>query len=535
MLAGIGNIDIVVIGAYFLVVLGVGFYFSRKERTAAQYFLAGRHVGWFAIGASLFATNISSEHFIGLAGSGAATGMTVGHFEWLACLIVLMLGWIFAPFYLRSKVFTMPEFLERRYSSASRWYLTLVSILSYVLTKVSVTLFAGGLLLKQVMGWDMYTSAIVLVIATGVYTIAGGLAAVIYTELVQTFVLIGGAVTLTVVGLNELGGIGALQQGVPESFFHMFKPVSDPNFPWTGIVFGAPILGIWYWCTDQYIVQRVLSAKGLSHAQSGTIFAGFLKILPVFILVMPGIIARALYPGIAGDEAYPTLVTRLLPMGLKGIVIASLLAALMSSLAACFNSSSTLFTIDIYKKLRPDAGERRLVNVGRIATGVLVVLGILWVPFIRFISSQIYVYLQSVQAYISPPIAAVFLFGVFWPRANGKGAIAALFTGLFFGALRLITELIHSQNPIGFAPLAVLAEINFLHFAVFLFILCSAVLILVSRATAEPEMAKLRGLTYRYTEKATGMSTAESSARRLNIIFSAVLIATVVVLWIVFF
>jgi len=249
---------------------------------------------------------------------------------------------------------------------------------------------------------------------------------------------------------------------------------------------------------------------------------------------MPGIIARALYPGIADDEAYPTLVTRLLPMGLKGIVIASLLAALMSSLAACFNSSSTLFTIDIYKKLRPDAGERRLVNVGRIATGVLVVLGILWVPFIRFISSQIYVYLQSVQAYISPPIAAVFLFGVFWPRANGKGAIAALFTGLFFGALRLITELIHSQNPIGFAPLAALAEINFLHFAVFLFILCSAVLVFVSRATAEPEMAKLRGLTYPYTEKVIPTG-ADISARRSNIIFSIVLIVTVVVLWIIFF
>ncbi len=534
MFAGLGNIDVIVIGVYFVVVLGIGFYFARKERTSAQYFLAGRNVGWFAIGASLFATNVSSEHFIGLAGSGAATGMAVGHFEWLACLIVLILGWVFAPFYLRSKVFTMPEFLERRYGSASRWYLTIVSILSYVLTKVSVTLFAGGLLLKQVMGWDMYTSALVLVIATGIYTIAGGLAAVIYTELVQMFVLVGGAVTLTLLGLNEVGGFGALQQSVPDGFFSMFKPISDPNFPWTGIVFGAPILGIWYWCTDQYIVQRVLSAKGLNHAQSGTIFAGFLKILPVFILVMPGIIARALYPDIAGDEAYPILVTRLLPVGLKGIVIASLLAALMSSLAACFNSSSTLFTIDIYKKLKPNASEKRLVNVGRIATGVLVVLGILWVPFIKYISSQIYVYLQSVQAYISPPIAAVFLFGVFWPRANGKGAIAALFTGLFFGALRLITELIHSQNPIGFAPLTTLAEINFLHFAVFLFILCSAVLIFVSRATAEPEMASLRGFTYRYTEKVTPTAT-DITSRRLNIIFSALLIATVVMLWIVFF
>ncbi|MBU1984221.1 sodium/solute symporter, partial [bacterium] len=275
MSLNISMADLVIIGLYFVAVFSVGFYFARRGRTSTEYFLAGRNVGWFAIGASLFATNISSEHFIGLAGSGAATGMAVGHFEWLACLIVLFLGWVFVPFYLKSGVFTMPEFLERRYNSASRWYLTTVSILAYVLTKISVTLFAGGLLLQQVMGWDMYTSALVLVIATGIYTVAGGLAAVIYTEMVQMFVLIGGAVVLTVLGVNELGGIGALKESVPPEFFSMFKPMSDPDFPWTGIVFGAPILGIWYWCTDQYIVQRVLSAKNISHARSGTIFAGY--------------------------------------------------------------------------------------------------------------------------------------------------------------------------------------------------------------------------------------------------------------------
>ncbi|MFZ5433985.1 MAG: sodium:solute symporter [Calditrichota bacterium] len=533
MMLNIANTDLLIIGCYFLIVLGIGLYFSRRRKNSTEYFLAGRHVGWFAIGASLFATNISSEHFIGLAGSGAATGMAVGHFEWLACLIVLILGWVFVPFYLKSGVFTMPEFLERRYNSASRWYLTTVSILGYVLTKISVTLFAGGLLLHQVLGWDMYTSAIVLVIATGIYTIAGGLAAVIYTELVQMFVLIGGALVLTILGMNELGGVGALKQSVPPEFFSMFKPMSDPDFPWTGIVFGAPILGIWYWCTDQYIVQRVLSAKNIHHARTGTIFAGYLKILPVFIMVMPGIIARALYPDIAGDQAYPALVTRLLPVGLKGVVIASLLAALMSSLAACFNSSSTLFTIDIYKKFRPAASEQRLVMVGRLATGVLVVLGILWVPFIRYISSQIYIYLQSVQAYISPPIAAVFLLGVFWPRANGKGAIASLLTGLVLGATRLIAELIHKQSPIAWEPLRYLAEINFLHFAVFLFIICTGVLMLVSQLSAAPSMSNVQGLTYKYAGDSRGYIAGK--ARLVNLILSGLLILTVVVLWIIFF
>ncbi len=538
MIFNIAMTDLVIIALYFLVIFAIGFYFSRKEKTTTDYFLAGRHVGWFAIGASLFASNISSEHFIGLAGSGAATGMAVGHFEWLASLILLILGWVFVPFYLRSRVFTMPEFLERRYGSASRWYLTTVSILAYVLTKISVTLFAGGLLLKQVLGWDMYTSAIVLVIATGIYTIAGGLGAVIYTELIQTFVLIGGAVVLTLLGLHEVGGFAGLKQAVPPDFFHMFKPMSDPDFPWTGIVFGAPILGIWYWCTDQFIVQRVLSAKNIDHARSGTIFAGFLKILPVFILVFPGIIARALYPDIAGDQAYPALVTRLLPVGLKGIVVASLLAALMSSLASCFNSSSTLFTIDVYKKLKPDASERHLVYVGRLATTVLVVLGILWVPFIKYISSQLYIYLQSVQAYISPPIAAVFLFGVFWPRANSKGAIASLLTGLFFGALRLIVELIHKQNPIEWAPLRWFAEVNFLHFAVLLFLVCTGVLFVVSLLTEKPAREKVTGLTFRYAgDPGADREYLQEKPwwHRLNVIMSLLLILTMLLLWWIFF
>jgi len=432
----------------------------------------------------------------------------------------------------------MPEFLERRYNSASRWYLTSISIVAYVLTKISVTLFAGGLLLKQIVGWDMVTSAIVMVVATGIYTVIGGMRAVIYTELIQMFILIGGAVTLTLVGLNEVGGISGLETRVPVEFWSMFKPMSDPDFPWTGIIFGAPILAIWYWCTDQYIVQRVLAARGINNARGGAIFAGYLKILPVFIMVIPGIIAYALYPEIIAQDsnlAYPTLVTHLLPAGIRGVVIASLLAALMSSLASCFNSSSTLFTMDVYKKLKPKAEEKELVKMGRLATTVLVVLGILWVPFIKGLSNQLFIYLQSVQAYVSPPIAAVFLFGVFSTRMNGKGAMSALLTGFGIGATRLILELINKSNPISFAPFAWLAEINFLHFAVLLFAICTAVLIVVSLLTAAPGKEKLEGLTYRYRLANAEIGDINPFWNKVNIIMSVLLVLIVVALWSIFF
>src|SRR5919206_1182275 len=291
----LAGIDLTIIAVYFLVIFAIGFYFARKERTSTEYFLAGRNVGWFAIGASLFVSNISTEHFIGLAGSGATSGLAVGHFEWLACLIVLILGWVFVPFYLRSNVFTMPEFLEMRFSRGCAVYLAGVSILAYIFTKISVHLYAAGIVLERVVGWNPLTAALILVVATGIYTIAGGLAAVIYTDLVQTMILIAGAVILTAIGLDRTGGFAGLRAAVPESYFHMIKPVGDPDFPWTGIFLGAPILGIWYWCTDQVIVQRVLSAKDEGHAKAGTIFAGYLKILPVFILVLPGVMALALY------------------------------------------------------------------------------------------------------------------------------------------------------------------------------------------------------------------------------------------------
>jgi solute:Na+ symporter, SSS family len=526
------SLDLIVIGAYFALVMAIGFYFSGRTRTATGYFLAGRQVGWVAIGASLFATNISSEHLIGLAGSGASTGLAVGHFEWLAVFMVLALGWIFVPFYLRSGVATMPEFLERRYGPAARMYLTTVSVIAYVFTKISVSLYAGSLVLREVAGWDFYTSAIVMVLATGAYTVVGGLAAVIYTELLQAVVLIGGAVILTGIGLAEAGGFAGLRANLPAGFFHMFKPATDPDFPWTGIIFGAPILGIWYWCTDQVIVQRVLSARNEAHARGGAIFSGFLKILPVFILVLPGMIARVLYPDIQGDQAYPALVVRLLPAGLTGLMIAALMAALMSSLAATFNSASTLITLDVYKRVRPDASDPTLVTVGRLATLLMVVLGILWVPFIPFMSSQLYIYMQSVQAYISPPIAAVFLLGVLWPRANRQGAIASLLTGAVIGGTRFLLE-VGRQSPLvaESAWLTGIVEIHFLHFAVLIFIVSIAVLVGVSLATSREPAAKLSGLTFATLDHPyTGLAGARSTVA-IQIAASVVVSLTVVGLW----
>jgi SSS family solute:Na+ symporter len=531
-------LDLVVIGGYFAILLGISVWAARREKNeSADYFLASRDVGWLAVGASLFASNIGSEHLVGLAGTGAASGLAVGHFEWLACLILLLLGWLFVPFYLKSGVYTMPEFLERRFNPAARAYFSWVSVIGYVLTKISVTLFAGGIVMRAVTGLDLWTSAGVLIVVTGLYTIAGGLRAVIYTEVMQAVILIVGSAALAVVGLAAVGGWSGLEARVPADFFSMWKPAGHPDFPWTGIVFGAPILGVWYWCTDQHIVQRVLAARNVAEARSGTIFAGFLKILPVFIFVLPGIIAAALYADVRGgaaDTAYPALVTRLLPAGFKGLVLAGMLAALMSSLASAFNSCSTLLTWDVYRKLRPGASEQRLVAVGRLTTVALVGLGLLWIPFMKYVSPQLYIYLQSVQAYIAPPIAACFLLGVLSRRLNGAGALAALWTGLVLGMARLVLELARGHLPRG-TVWAWFATVNFLHFAALLFVLCAAILVAVSLATAPPEPARVAGLTVG-GERAgdVGRGGGGRARRRLNVALSLVLAATIGVLWIVF-
>ncbi len=534
----LGTLDWLVVAAYFFVVFGVAFWAARSEvtgRTSAGYFLAGRNVGWFVIGASLFASNIGSEHLVGLAGSGAAGGVAVGQFEILASLMLLMLGWVFVPFYLKSGVFTMPEFLERRYSSGARWYLAVISILGYVLTKISVTIAAGGIVFESLMGIDFWTGALVVVVATGLYTILGGLRAVLYTDMIQMFVLLGGSVTVTVIGLTKLGGWGELHRIAGPAFFSLWKPMSDPNFPWTGIVFGAPILGVWYWCTDQFIVQRVLSAADENQARRGTIFGGFLKVLPLFLFVIPGVIAYALSQrGMLAldqpDQALPTMIGVLLPAGLKGLVVAGLLAALMSSLSSVFNSCSTLITWDIYRKLHPTASERQLVRVGRLATTVLVGFGLAWIPMMQFISGQLYVYLQSVQGYISPPIAAVFLLGIASKRMNAKGAIAALLSGFVLGMGRLVAEI--SKDSLS-GLLYTYADVNFLHFAIFLFVVCSMILVVVSLLTPQAPDEQLAGLTFATAEEAD-VSSSDAGWRRKDLWLSVLLALCVGAVWLYF-
>lgn len=531
-------VDILVIALYFGAVFYIAWQSTRKKYhvhdSSAGYFLAGKNIGWFVVGASLFASNIGSEHLIGLAGTGFQSGVAVGQFEILASLILLILGWVFVPFYIKSGVYTMPEFLERRYSPGARQYLSWISILSYVLTKISVTVMAGGIVF-EVIGIGFWTGAFVVVIATGIYTVMGGLRAVVYTELLQTFILIGGSVVVTVIGLSHIGGWGAMRAAVDSSYMSVWKPMSDPDFPWTGIIFGAPILGVWYWCTDQFIVQRVLSAKDVDNARRGSLFGGFLKVLPLFIFVIPGIIAYVLAndPNFAlqvdnPDQALPALIGALLPAGLRGLVIAGLLAALMSSLSSVFNSCSTLITLDIYKKFFPDTSERKLVVVGQIATVVLVVFGLIWVKMmLKYEDSPLYVYLQSVQAYISPPIAAVFLFGIFWKRLNAKGAMSSLIIGFILGMAKLSVEF-SKESLTG--PLAAFANINFLHYAFFLFVICAVVLVLVSLLTKEPPAEKTKGLTFQTAEAVD----SDPAWRRTDVMISVVLALCVIAVWIYF-
>jgi len=533
----LGGLDWAIIVVYFLAVFAVAAWSARQEKTrttSAGYFLAGRNAGWFVIGASMFASNIGSEHLVGLAGTGAASGVAVGQFEVQASFMILTLGWIFVPFYLRSGVYTMPEFMERRYSPAARWYLAIICIIGYVLTKISVTIAAGGIVFESLMGVNFWTGALVVVLATGVYTVFGGLRAVLYTDMFQMFVLIAGSVAITVTGLFRIGGWGEMRELAGSSFMNMWQPMSDPAFPWTGILFGAPILGIWYWCTDQFIVQRVLSAPNVEEARRGALFAGYLKQLPLFIFVIPGVIAYGLTK--TGqitldqpDHALPTLIAALLPVGLRGLVVGGLLAALMSSLSSVFNSCSTLVTWDIYKKLRPEASERQLVWVGQISTAVLVGLGLLWIPLMKLISGQIYQYLQSVQAYISPPITAVFLLGVFWKRVNSKGAISALLAGFVLGMGRLIAEL--NKGALGDGWLFAYADINFLHFSLVLFAVCTGILILVSLLTHPDSDDKLRGLTFQTLEIDGETAAAKPLLARASFWMSILLLAVIGTVW----
>ena len=540
----LGSIDWLVIGLYFVGVFAVAIWATwqekhREKETSADYFLAGRHAGWFVIGASLFASNIGAEHLVGLAGAGASGGVAVGQFEVQASLMLLLLGWLFVPFYLRSGVLTMPEFLERRFSPACRWYMAVVSIIAYVMTKIAVNIAAGGIVLST-FGINFWAGALIIVIVTGIYTIFGGMRAVLYTDMVQMFVFVGGGAAVIYFGLAELGGWGELVRVAGSDRLSMWKPMSDPSFPWTGIAFGAPILGMWYWCTDQFIVQRVLSAPDKEQARQGALFASMLKLSPLFLFVLPGVIAYCLVQSDKlnldltrhADQALPTLVHRLLPVGLRGLVVAGLLAAIMSSLSSVYNSCSSLVTWDIYKKLKPTASERELVLVGQLATAVMVGFGLAWIPLMKGVSPQIYNYLQSVQAYIAPPITAVFFLGLLWKRINGHGAIVSLVVGFVLGMGRLVLELNKARLPEG-SLLFWLADINFLHFAILLLGVSVALLVSISLLTPPEDDKKLAGLTVATAPPAEKFEATPEERRRhqVNVGWTVVLVGCVIAIW----
>jgi len=541
------TLDWVVLGIYFLILIVVAVWVAlQRNKNTEDYFLAGRNVGWFVIGASIFASNIGSEHVVGLAGTGFSSGTPLAHYE-LHAWIVLLLGWLFLPFYMRSGAFTMPEFLEKRFDSRSRWFLSVFSLFAYVLTKVSVTIYAGGIVVSELLNLDFWIGAIGIVVFTGIYTIIGGLKAVVYTETLQTVVLILGSVIITYLGFQEVGGWNELTKTVTDvspDHFNMWRPMNDPDFPWTGLLIGGTIVGIWYWCTDQYIVQRTLAANNIMIGRRGAIFGAYLKLLPILIFLIPGIIAYALTlqnpemfnvidsNGIErADRAFPMLVTTLLPVGIKGLVAGGLMAALMSSLASVFNSCSTIFTIDIYKKIKPEKSEKYLVNIGKIATLVIVVLGIAWIPIMEKIGGGVmYQYLQNVQAYIGPPVTAVFLLGILWKRINAQASIVTLSAGLVLLIVRLSSEIyFQSEISSGIVVDSVFFEfatINFSHMAIFIFVFSALLCVTVSILTDEPDYSRIKGLSFGTTTRE--MISKEKSYTNYDIIFSVLLVLLVI-------
>jgi solute:Na+ symporter, SSS family len=515
-------LDWVVIAFYFIVIGTIAWWVGRHQRSTKDYFLAGRNAGFFAIGASIFTSNIGSEHIVGLAGQGASTGMAMAHWELHAwCLIFL--AYLFVPFYYRSGVYTIPEFLERRFNARARWILSLVSLVAYVFTKVSVTVYAGALvfqtLLPDTFGSPeaaFWVGAFLTVILTGIYTVFGGMRAVLYTSAPQAILLVLGSFFITAYGLDRLGGWGNLVELCRENAdnFALWRPLKDPEFPWLGVLIASPIIGLWYWCTDQYIVQRTLAAKDLATARRGALFGGLLKVSPVLIFLVPGMIGWALHEQgviqiplkqladgtsvINGDQVFPTLVASLLPPGLRGLIVAVLLAALMSSLASLFNSSASLFTVDIYEKLRPGLSQRHYVFIGRVATTVVVVLGMLWIPVMARISGGgLYKYLQSVQGYLAPPITAVFFLGLFWSRINAHGAVWGLGGGFVLGMIKLTLQTFFGagkvENP---AFLAWIGDFSFLYATGLLFAASVVIMVVASLLTPPPTADKIKGLTY---------------------------------------
>ena len=536
-------LDWLVIGIFALALIGVIVWvMKQKQNNAADYFLGGKDATWIAIGASIFASNIGSEHLIGLAGSGASSGMAMAHWE-IQGWMILLLGWVFVPFYTRSMVYTMPEFLEKRYNPQSRTILSAISLISYVLTKVAVTVYAGGLVFQQVFGIDtlwgidfFWIAAIGLVIVTALYTIFGGMKSVLYTSVLQTPILLLGSLIILVLGLKELGGWDEMMRicssiEVNEYGDHMTNLIrnnGDANYPWLGALIGSAVIGFWYWCTDQFIVPRVLSGKDEKEARRGTIFGAYLKLLPVFLFLIPGMIAFAIHQqslaaggegflpmlangNVNSDAAFPTLVAKLLPAGVKGLIVCGILAALMSSLASLFNSSAALFTIDFYQRFRPNTEPKKLVRIGQAATVVIVALGILWIPIMRSMGDVLYKYLQEVQSVLAPGIAAAFLLGVCWKRTTAQGGMWALISGLVIGLARLGAK-IYYENA-GVVPGGnesnifqyLFYDVNWLFFCGWMLVFCLLVAIVVSLFTKAPAPERIQGLVF-------GTSTAEQRA-----------------------
>ena len=552
--------DWMVIGLFFLAMVWIVWDVSRKKKeTSGDYFLSGRSATWLAIGASIFASNIGSEHLIGLAGAGATSGMAQAHWE-IQGWMILILGWVFVPFYERSMVYTMPEFLEKRYNKQSRSILTYLSLASYVLTKVSVTVMAGGLALQTLLGINFWVAAIALVVITAIYTVIGGMESVLKTSVLQTPILLIGSLVILYLGLKELGGWGVMMdtcsaQSVNEygdTMTTLMRDSHDKAFPWYGALFGSAIIGFWYWCTDQFIVQRVLSGKDQKQARRGTIFGAYLKLLPVFLFLIPGMIAfaltkkpdsvigqqlsAALLPDASGalqnpDLAFPMLVNTLLPVGLKGVVICGILAALMSSLASLYNSSAMLYTIDIYKRRHPDVSEQKLVSIGRIATIVVVVLGVLWIFVIQAMGKSLYDYIQSIQSLLAPAIASVFLLGVAWKKTTPKAGMWTLIVGLVLGFTRLIVMILNPQGDNLFCYL--FNEMNVYAFCVWMFLFCIVLAIVISLFTKKPEQAQIQGLVM---GTATPEQKAETRASwsKWDIINSCIILAITVAFYIYF-
>ena len=548
-------IDWIIIGLYFALIAFITWWTGRNQNSTKDYFLAGRNVGWFAIGAAIFTANIGSEHLVGLAGSGASMGMAMAHWEMQAWVLII-LAYFFVPFYYKSGIYTIPEFLERRFGPNVRWVLSVVSLIAYVFTKVSVTVYAGAVvfeaLLPDTFGSPenaFWVGAISTVVLTGIFTIFGGMRVILYTSGPQAILLILGSALITYLGLKTLGDGGVVngwntlvETAKPNADnFALWRPISDAKYPWPAVMISSIIVGIWYWCTDQYIVQRVFAAKDLETARKGALFGGVLKITPVLIFLIPGMIGWALFKKapemfplavnadgvIQGDMVFPMLVTTLLPAGLRGLIVACLLAALMSSLASLFNSSASLFTVDIYEKICPGKSEKHLVNVGRIATTVVVLLGIIWIPIMKVISSGgLYDYLQGAQSYLAPSITAVFLLGIFWKRMNTTGAMWGLVLGFTLGMLKLTIQSLFGAGKIETpAVLAYIGDYNQFYAGGVLFVISVAVIIIASVLTEAPTKKQTEGLTYAWL-KSDKEASAEVSASWTfsNKLFAAIIL-----------